>query len=493
MSYIKLLFVTFLFQFSQNSFAQYFNKDYGRPDPYIETVNSKAFMVSDSNIGFIKSITRYVPGNYRFFPSITIINKYGNEVSEIFPTDSIYSHYYSGCLKISDDKFQVVGGEYKPGNINNFTIYLFDHNFNKLGVNKIGMPRNQCDIGENKSLMLQNIGFCGQIQTYDTINKTFEESQAILYKLDSEGNEIWHTEYGDSINSEKFYDFTEDEQGNIYAIGQWVAPYFDGDYQSLLVKYDKNGTLLWSKKYGDPNLLDYFTVIHINSKNELVINGGYGLNTNLNPFNKRYGRMIHFVLDSSGIVLTKKEYGIYGSVVYDCVKDSSDYLTCAGQTYEPDDKKTRGFVAKFNAEGDTLWTRRYDTFINGVEKTCRFNGIAASKDNGYILTGARFAWFGVPPNSFQGWVVKVDSLGYDHNQLSPVATHEPEEADQEPIITFYPNPTSGELFYRYKDVYMIERKTWVVSFYDLQGIEVKSFEMNPFTNSLLLSSLPDGV
>ena len=147
----------------------------------------------------------------------------------------------------------------------------------------------------------------------------------------------------------------------------------------------------------------------------------------------------------------------------------------------------------FNANVDTIWTRRYDTFINGQEFTGRFYGISATSDKGYILTGGRFAWFGAPPYNKQAWVVKVDSMGYDHKQLSPVATHELEESDQEPIIAFYPNPTSGELFYRYKDVYMIERKTWVVSFYDLQGNLVKRFEMDPNTNMVQLSSLPDGV
>ncbi len=493
MSYIKFILVIILFQCSNNISAQYFNKDYGRPDPYIEDILDHAFTINDSTFGFIKIITRYEPGNYIFYPSICQIDQYGNLKSEIFPTDTLNFQYYSSCIKLPNEEYQVIGGEFKTINGNNFTIYRLDNNFNKISENRIKMPRNQCDIARVKSASNSQTIFCGQIQNYDTIVSNYLESQAIIYKLDPDGIEIWHTEFGDSINYEKFYDFTEDDQGNIYAVGQWVEPYFDGDYQSLLVKYDKDGKLLWSKKYGDPKLLDGFLFIDLNKENKLIIMGGYGLNTNLNPFEKAYGRMIYFTLDTSGVMLNKKEFGQYGSEIYDCVKDSSGNLTCAGQTYEPDDKKTRGFVAKFNADGDTLWTRRYDTFLNGVEKTCRFRGIVATKDKGYILTGARFAWFGVPPNSFQGWVVKVDSMGYDHYQLSPVVTHEPEEADQESIITFYPNPTSGELFYRYKDVYMIERKTWVVSFYDLQGIKVKSFEMNPFTNSMQLSSLPDGV
>ncbi len=489
----RSFFLALIFCFSYNGYSQYFNINLGQPDPYVNLIAHRALPFQDSLWLVNLYCDRYVPVDRVFYYTLPIINSKGEVKSEYILGDTTNFFAYLDIIKSKLNDYKILVKDYSIDGDPYYDLQIFDDNLIKLSTTATAFARNEVSIGAMKETNDGNLIFCGNMQNYNKIKKGYEESQAILYKLDSEGNEIWHTEYGDSINYEKFYDFTEDEQGNIYAVGQWVAPYFDGDYQSLLVKYDKDGKLLWSKKYGDPNLLDGFLFIDLNKENKLIIMGGYGLNINLNPFEKAYGRMIFFTLDTSGVMLNKKEYGQYGSEIYDCVKDSADNLTCAGQTYEPDDKKTRGFVAKFNADGDTLWTRRYDTFLNGVEKSCVFYGIAATKDKGYILTGGRFAWFGAPPNNYQGWVVKVDSLGYDHNQLSPVATNEPKESDQEPIITFYPNPTSGELFYRYKDVYMIERKTWVVSFYDLQGIKVKSFEMNPFTNSMQLSSLPDGV
>ena len=489
----RIFFLAFILCVNYESFSQYFNINLGQPDPYVNDILHKALLFQDSLWLVNMYNDRYIPVDRVFYYTLPIINSKGEVKSEYILGDTTNFFAYLDIIKSKLNKYIILVKDYTLDGDPYYHLQIFDNNLIKISKTEIAVSRNEVSIGTLKETNDGNLIFCGTMQNYNKTKKKYEESQAILYKLDPEGNEIWHTEYGDSINYEKFYDFTEDDQGNIYAAGQWVEPYFDGDYQSLLVKYDKDGKLLWSKKFGDPNLLDYFTVININSNNELVINGGYGLNTNLNPFNKRYGRMIHFVLDSSGIVLTKKEYGQYGSVVYDCVKDSADNLTCAGQTYESDDKETRAIVVKFNADGDTIWTRRYDTFINGQEFTGRFYGIAATSDNGYILTGGRFAWFGAPPYNKQAWVVKVDSMGYDHNQLSPVATYEPVDADQEPIMTFYPNPTSGELFYRYKDVFMIERKTWVVTFYDLQGKVVKRFEMDPNSNMVQLSSLPDGV
>ncbi|HMG15286.1 MAG TPA: hypothetical protein VK590_07575, partial [Saprospiraceae bacterium] len=65
--------------------------------------------------------------------------------------------------------------------------------------------------------------------------------------------------------------------------------------------------------------------------------------------------------------------------------------------------------------------------------------------------------------------MKVDSLGYDHLTQFPTATNEPNEILESNIISFYPNPTSGELFYRWKDLAHIVRDRWKVYFYNLQG------------------------
>ena len=144
MSYIKFILVIILFQCSNNISAQYFNKDYGRPDPYIEDILDHAFTINDSTFGFIKIITRYEPGNYIFYPSICQIDQYGNLKSEIFPTDTLNFQYYSSCIKLPNEEYQVIGGEFKTINGNNFTIYRLDNNFNKISENRIKMPRNQC-------------------------------------------------------------------------------------------------------------------------------------------------------------------------------------------------------------------------------------------------------------------------------------------------------------------------------------------------------------
>lgn len=489
----RSFFLALIMYFSYNGYGQYFNINLGQPDPYVNLIAQRALPFQDSLWLLNLYCDRYVPVDRVFYYTLPIINSKGEVKEEYILGDTTNFFAYLDIIKSKSSEYKILVKDYTLDGDPYYDLQTFDNNLIKISTIEIAVSRNEVSTGAMKETNDGNLIFCGNIQNYNKIKKGYEESQAILYKLDSDGNEIWHTEYGDSINYEKFYDFIEDDQGNIYAVGQWVEPYFDGDYQSLLVKYDKDGTLLWSKLYGSENDLNSFSHLEILSDGKLTILGGYKRNTNKFPFDKRFGKMEYYKYDLDGNFISNKSYQQYSSELYDCVKDSADNLICAGQTYEPDDKKTRGFVAKFNADGDTLWTRRYDTFLNGVEKSCVFYGIVASKDKGYILTGGRFAWFGAPPNNYQGWVVKVDSLGYDHYQLSPVATYEPVEADQEPIITFYPNPTSGELFYRYKDVYMIERKTWVVSFYDLQGIEVKSFEMNPFTNSLQLSSLPDGV
>lgn len=490
----KSIFLYLIFAFSIIAHSQTFNIVLGKNDPYVDAIFNKALPFQDSQ--WIVSLynDRYTFQDRIFYYTLPLLNLNGEKKEEFILGDTTNFYAYLDWIKSEDSYYKILVKDYTLEGDPYYDLQIFNSELVKLDSKIISFDRPEIHIESMKELSDTSIIFCGYMQYYNKIQQGYEESQAIIYKLDSQGNELWHVEYGDSLNYEKFYDFTVDNEGNIFAIGQWIEPYFDGDFQALLVKYDKNGKLLWSKLYGDENSLDYFTVINMNKKGDLVINGGWGHNTNKFFFDKYYGRMGYYIVDTSGVMQLSKEYQQYGSDIYDCVKDANDNLICAGQTYEPDDKSTSGIIVKFNSVGDTIWTRYYNNYVLGKRRTARFSNIVYAQDSGYIITGTKLYDFGFAPQlNSQGWVVKVDSLGYDHTTTWPVTTQEPIASEQEPVIRFYPNPTSGDLFYRYRDVYMIERNAWVVSFYDLQGREVKTFEMSPFTNAIHLSSLPDGV
>ncbi len=213
---------------------------------------------------------------YINYPAILEIDQNGDLIKYHFPTDTVDFHYYEAWVKKSDKEFKVVGSAYDSANVGSFFLLTLNENLDLISKVIYKMPRKVSAISKFKQLPNGDLAFCGLTQNYDEINKKIEEQQAVFYLLDSLGNELWHVEYGDPINNEKFFDFTWDKDYNFYLVGQWVEPYIDADFQSLLVKVNKDGKVLWGKLYGIKDNLDYFGSIKFRVDSNLVCVGGYG-------------------------------------------------------------------------------------------------------------------------------------------------------------------------------------------------------------------------
>lgn len=92
-----------------------------------------------------------------------------------------------------------------------------------------------------------NIIISGRV--YDDPN--FEN--LLLAKFDPVGNPIWDISWGNSSNAEAAGDIAIDSNGNLCIVGGCgTAPYF----QLLIMKFDSNGNILWRKIYG--SFPDYY-------------------------------------------------------------------------------------------------------------------------------------------------------------------------------------------------------------------------------------------
>ena len=485
---MRIIYLTFILNVLplNSTYSQYFNIDIGRPQPYIEYNNCEALSYQDSLWLINVNVIRDLPSSYIFYPSISIINKLGKVIKELYPTDTITRHQYSDWIKTDENEIIIIGNEYDSLNSPSFFILKLNNNLVLEEKTSFKIPRDVGEIARIKILPNNNLAICGVILNYNEINKEYEEQQGIFYLLDPDGNEIWHIEYGDTINNEKFFDFTWDADYNFYLAGQWVEPYFDGDFQSLIIKIDSTGKVIFSKLFGKKEELEAFQNIEIIG-NKIVCLGGF----NTADFSQNWGGLKIVYFDTSGQFINNINYFEHDIDPNQCIfQDSS--IICACQKFD-ENYKGSGTIIKFNYAGDTIWTRDYPLFINGKKYLQRFYGINNS-ENGFILTGSTskkfFQGFGA---NQQVWVIKVDSLGYDHITQFPTSTFEPEVNLENNIITFYPNPTSGALFYRWKDLLPLVKDRWVVSFYDLQGRIVYTHPMSINENSLMLESLSPGI
>lgn len=95
------------------------------------------------------------------------------------------------------------------------------------------------------------------------------EGDACIIKYDKDGNLLWVRKY----EKGKVNGMVVDKEGNIYITGESYEGRFSPDY--LTIKYDKDGNLLWARRYnGTRNLWDYALAIVLDNEGNIYVTGG---------------------------------------------------------------------------------------------------------------------------------------------------------------------------------------------------------------------------
>ncbi len=136
----------------------------------------------------------------------------------------------------------------------------------------------------------------------------------VTIKLDSAGNEKWIKRYnGAGNNTDEAYSIAVDRNGNVFVTGASINS--EGNLDLVTIKYDSLGNEIWIRSYNSPNNLDeYGATLAIDSSSNVYVFGGTW----------RLGSF------------------------------PSDYI-----------------VIKYNATGDTVWTRRYNGQANGDDRPAK--------------------------------------------------------------------------------------------------------------------------
>lgn len=148
-------------------------------------------------------------------------------------------------------------------------------------------------------------------------------------------------------------------------------------YNMRLIKTDVNGDTLWTRNYGGNNEERAFDVA-ICPDNGFVLTG----------FTKSYGgggKDLYIVkTDENGNMEWEKTYGVETDEEgYSIVTASDGGYFIAGKTYQYDGAGDLWFM-KVNAQGDSLWTKRY-----GGDRRDEVGEVHRTADGGYIFAGTR--------------------------------------------------------------------------------------------------------
>ena len=159
----------------------------------------------------------------------------------------------------------------------------------------------------------------------------------ILVKYDSNGNILWTKSYGGNKN-EKLYSITAIEDDGVVVVGKTDSTNINGISNkglsdAIILKFDKDGNLIWQQSYGGEGD-DEFNNIATTKDNGLVVVGDYNSSKFLDLTNN--GSLDSFILkyDKNNNIEWQKNYGGNGYDIFESIyqKDDGGYIITGEST-----------------------------------------------------------------------------------------------------------------------------------------------------------------
>lgn len=228
-----------------------------------------------------------------------------------------------------------------------------------------------------------------------TTNTTLNDCDVYIMKSDATGNLLWTKTYGG--NKPDFpYHMMATNDGNYFLVG-YSQSYGGGDYDILLMKIDPSGNLLWTKTYGGFGNDIGRDVIATTDGNYLIVGS-----SNSPALADQNANLIK--IDPAGTVIWSKMYGGTSNDYGNSVKVTSDggYIM-VGQTFSFNAPGGDAYLVKMDANGDTLWTKRFGGAYNDEGYY-----ITANSDGSLVLIVRDSSNAGM---DIDARVIKTDNLG----------------------------------------------------------------------------------
>lgn len=194
------------------------------------------------------------------------------------------------------------------------------------------------------------------------------EDNKTLCEISNDCLTYYGTKYTDAA-----YDIIENKNQEILILGESSG---NGSTDILIVKLDKDGSILAAKTFGSDSL-------DIGRKLIQTTDGGYLLTGHSNSFGPdRYDIMLIKLNPELNIEWSQVLGGYNFDYGTDLIETSDNNYVLAGYTYSYGQGQDDMFLIKFNKAGDTLWTKLY-----GGDKNEHALSVIETADRGYLLLG----------------------------------------------------------------------------------------------------------
>lgn len=296
-----------------------------------------------------------------------------------------------GVIESSDGNYVAVGQTYKGATMMDAAIVKYSEDGNLVWSKSYGGTGNDA---LHSLIETPDGGFVavGETRSFDgDLEGSTGTAGFLIAKFDKDGNKEWMKGYPNPIRSTtsilNSVELTED--GGIIAVGSASGGDIQGISDVVLMKFDMNGTRLWSKQYGGPNF-DYLVSID-KTRDGNYITAGYSRSTggDLNISNKGGEDMLLVKFDPSGNVLWAKNYGGSDNDRFSSVVESSDgNYVAVGETVSRNGDFTtiqryRDYtIGKFTPQGEKIWLKKSERYGDD-----RFYAVQATSDGGFVGVG----------------------------------------------------------------------------------------------------------
>lgn len=175
-----------------------------------------------------------------------------------------------------------------------------------------------------------------------------------LYKTDANGNRVWARTFNGTNNyKDGAIDIGTDAAGNVYVGGySWGSQ--NGDFDYVVLKYDTNGNLQWSKYYTGNGGEDFPRSLKVDAAGNSYITG-YSWGTYANYATVKY--------DTDGNQAWAKRYvGGYGEMATEVEVDAVGNVYVTGYSGNSVAGDAEDFVTiKYSPTGEQMWLNRYNS------------------------------------------------------------------------------------------------------------------------------------
>lgn len=336
-----------------------------------EAINNPIFMSDESYVmGSVSTSFEFDDSNKPIRFDTNLIYKYDKNGEVLWKKEWIFNgvNYLSNVIKVENDNLLVSGY---------FSVSEFEDLINKGGRDAVVMKLDSygnivwkntfAGSGSdeyNKSFFLSDGSYAvvGEFSSTDIPGYSINgDIDALIIKYDKEGKLIWSKTIGGS-GADSFSNIVELSDGSIVAIGSTTSADIDdvslnGGDDILVVKYDKNGNLIWKKCYGEETS-DTLGSVFLSENDELVFVG-----------KRNNDKVLSFKIDKDGNVIWENLWGGKGNdFTGDSQLLSDGSLIIVGDTESKDIVSFRGygtaFMIKYDKDGKLLWQKFWDGNLN---------------------------------------------------------------------------------------------------------------------------------